>query len=125
MRKLSIIVAWVVIALTKGQAQPALLRKDIPFDFRRFFAVARPIGFAAGDFNGDGRQDLVVTSLTVAIFLNQGDGTFGAPIRDPYTPCGPIVIGDFNRDGNLDIAAVAGGGCGSQGHVLLGRGDGT
>jgi hypothetical protein len=88
-------------------------------------------GFAAGDFNGDGKLDLVVAnggSSGVSILLGNGDGTFQAPLlfpagRDPAT----VAVGDFNGDGHLDLAVVnlslplmnatlA---------VLLGNGDGT
>jgi uncharacterized protein (TIGR03437 family) len=125
MKKLSLGIACAAIVLTKAQAQPALRRKDIEVDFERYFAVARPIGFSVGDFNGDGRPDLVVTSNGISVLLNMGQGSFGSPIRDPYTPCGPFATGDFNRDGNLDIVAVSAGGCGLNGHILLGKGDGT
>ena len=91
-------------------------------------------GLAAGDFNGDGKLDLAVGEFgiyggSVQIFLGNGDGTFqtggayqlGAAYSQPPTS---IVAGDFNHDGKLDLAAVAGYGLSSI-SILLGNGDGT
>ena len=89
---------------------------------------------AAGDFNGDGRPDLVAIDFegsTVSILLGQPDGSF-AEIAPSYAVGGqPTVaaVGDFNQDGNLDLA-VAGQLCPadcepSPVSVLLGNGDGT
>ena len=70
-----------------------------------------PSGVAAGDWNKDGKMDLVVSNggadaaHSVSILLGNGDGTFqphhdiaGAPNANS------IAVGDFNRDGNPDIA---------------------
>ncbi len=62
-----------------------------------------------GDFNGDGYQDLVVSSINggiVGILYNNGQGGFSAPTYyyqdTPYmTPCG-----DLNGDGRDDIVVV-------------------
>lgn len=72
----------------------------------------RAIKLAAGDFNGDGRVDLAVTSYQsdyVALLLGQGNGTFAAEPGSPYAVGdGPIGVatGDFNRDGALDLAVA-------------------
>src|SRR5579871_345938 len=70
----------------------------------------------SGDFNGDGKQDLLTlddngNTAGVGIMLGKGDGTFG-PVSSVTTfPCtleGGIVTGDFNGDGHLDFAVVSG-----------------
>jgi hypothetical protein len=94
-----------------------------------------PYFVAVGDFNGDGIPDLAVANNcgtdptcksagTVSILLGNGDGTFTAK-ASPATGNGPlsIAVGDFNRDGKLDLA-VANGSSNSI-SILLGNGDGT
>lgn len=94
------------------------------------FAVgANPTAVAAGDFNGDGKPDIVVTNIhdnTVSVLLGDGIGGFG-PQRvisvgvNPYS----LAVGDFNGDGKLDIVAANTGGTGQPTlTVLLGNGMG-
>jgi hypothetical protein len=90
---------------------------------------------AIADFNGDGKLDLALTnpttSNTVSILLGNGDGTFKSPVNykdSPHNPIGVLIpccvtVGDFNGDGNLDLAFIDGGDTGID--VLLGNGDGT
>ena len=78
---------------------------------------------AAADFNNDGKMDLV-TAPDVRILLGNGDGTFQT--SEDYDSSGngifAITVGDFNGDGNADVAAVE---FGDYIEVLLGKGDGT
>jgi hypothetical protein len=86
-----------------------------------------PWALAAGDFNSDGRLDLVVANLNgsdVSLFLGKGDGTFESAVNynvgsDPYS----VSVGDFNGDGKSDVAVVNDGS--NSVSVLLGKGDGT
>jgi uncharacterized repeat protein (TIGR01451 family) len=93
-----------------------------------FTTVYAPSAVAAGDFNQDGKTDLVTVQNavnTVSVFLGNGDGTFG-PARD-YAVTAPltVVVGDFNNDGKPDLAVGSETGGGSIVSILLGNGDGT
>jgi hypothetical protein len=58
-----------------------------------------------GDFNGDGKQDLLITQTisqpatsTISVFLGQGDGTFRAP----------VITSNINANG-FHTGSIAGG----------------
>ena len=90
---------------------------------------------ATGDFNSDGVPDLVVGTSTVTggasppgyltILLGNGDGTFTATAANPATGIDPFFIatGDFNGDGNLDLAVANA--ASNTVTILLGNGDGS
>lgn len=84
------------------------------------FATAHGINNAkAADFDGDGRQDLIVyeipqpfsTSSAIRLWLNQGDGSFRDASTDWGLPnlCGgeviePLYVRDYNGDGWPDVS---------------------
>jgi hypothetical protein len=84
----------------------------------------------AGDFNGDGKTDLVATFFSEGLFdvdvflLGNGDGTFNSgSFFGNFDRIGPVVSGDFNGDGRLDLALQ--GEAGGEGiFVFRGNGDG-
>jgi len=95
--------------------------------------VYYPEGIVAGDFNGDGLPDLATANSRtndVSVFMNLGNGQFAPEQRfaigdsqssgsDPFS----IVTGDFNGDGNLDLATSNAGS--NNVSVLLGDGHGN
>jgi hypothetical protein len=95
----------------------------------------------AVDLNNDGVADLIVDDYgsgsniqpDFAVFIANGDGTFKAPVLYPYSPASippgdtgpylvPMAFGDFNGDGNIDVAMPVGN---DTIAVYLGKGDGT
>ena len=84
-----------------------------------------PRSVAVGDFNGDGRPDLVTAnagSNNVSVLLGDGSGGFTATDFPVGTDPQWVAVGDFNGDGRPDlVTANAGSGNVS---VLLGNGSG-
>jgi len=92
-----------------------------------------PDGIAVGDFNDDGRMDIVTantvntpasTNTIISVLFGNGNGTFQPPV--PLSAGqGPdaVAVGDFNGDGTPDIA-VANSTDGTV-SVLLSNGNGT
>lgn len=85
---------------------------------------------ATGDFNGDGVPDVVAGQLRnygstgVVVYLGKGDGTFAPGVSYGDQPnMSYVAVGDFNRDGILDIAAIDR--QNSEVQIFLGNGDGT
>src|ERR1700731_4093512 len=106
---------YVVVTLIMQLATLACLAhvrgQDHPADTKTRLAVgAAPNSVEIADFTGDGNLDLVVAnsgSNNVTILLGDGKGGFveakGSPFPAGHSP-NDICVGDFNGDGNLDVA---------------------
>jgi hypothetical protein len=111
-RLLTIVFALVLV----GRAHPASAQ-TVTFTSDLFGNNSRPYKVAA-DLNNDGREDLITAcglnsgngNDPFALSLSTGDGTYAPqvcytlPSGTPYD----ITIGDFNGDGNLDLAICNG-----------------
>jgi hypothetical protein len=81
------------------------------FDFFLGTAFA-PLGIAVGDFNGDGKLDVVTANAgaggnSVSVLLGDGNGGFSAQYDHAVgTGARSVAVGDFNGDGKLDVAAA-------------------
>jgi VCBS repeat protein len=101
-------------AATTGDCNPKIRsnrgRGDGTFDDSIDAAGTVTGTLAAGDFDGDGRDDLAVADAgagTVHILLSQGDGTFNQAGEVEAGPgAAAMTVADLDGDGDLDIAVA-------------------
>ena len=93
-----------------------------------------PLSVTAGDFNGDGYDDLATanyhgngTNGNVTILLSNGDGTFTEALFSPVSLLGSgpwaVAAGYVDGDANLDLVVTDV--PGDTVWIILGNGDGT
>ncbi len=104
-----------------GTFQAAKTSAGIPSSCSTAFAIS-------GDFDGDGKPDLLLNCPNIApvlgiyLLTGNGDGTFQAPTLSIPNVSGTMAAADLNGDGKLDLVAEVGG---IAGQIFLGNGDGT
>jgi hypothetical protein len=119
-----------------GQLQVTLatgagLYADVPVSLTTRDSNYGACNSTAGDVTGDGKPEIVSFNCndnTIAVYVNQGDGTFAAGVyynnnSDQNQGISDGAIADLNGDGKNDIVAIneyAG-----DVSVFLGNGDGT
>ena len=68
-----------------------------------------PVALAVADINKDGRLDLVAGGNGVSVLRGDGKGSFQAAMNsatDLVLGASPLLIYDFDLDGNLDVASA-------------------
>ena len=100
-----------------------------PFYIGAATATKRSVAIASAYLDADNNLDVVSGDYaqTITVLLGNGDGTFQT--KKTYDGCTSgvamkILLADFNRDGNTDVALGCSGSPGSL-TILLGNGDGT
>lgn len=114
-----------------GQVLPG--EGDGTFGTPHSLGIGNDPSLTAADFDADGNLDLLAHAQHRSrVLLNQGDGTFATTGLDGGPAAGPLDVdfgtsivpaplpllpGDFDGDGNVDVAL--------PGRLVHGRGDGT
>jgi hypothetical protein len=124
---LSLVVLAVALLVGAAQAPPAAALSFAPH-VEHPVGGASPYFIAVGDVNANGKADMVTANAnvgnnSVSVLLGDGSGGFalgpGSPVAVGLQP-EAVAIGEFNSDGNADLATADTGA--NTVSVLLGNG---
>ncbi len=101
----------VAVLLNQGATSPGVFQSP-----KLYAAASGADSLMAGDFNGDGNQDVITANLNngdpnpvftgFSILYGKGDGTLNAPATQSASSFSSFTIGDFNGDGVTDLALM-------------------
>src|SRR5437016_1490907 len=114
-----------LVSMTLAQRSAA---QGVKFTAPVTYPAGNPFRITSGDFNRDGKMDLVagdVTNNDLVMLLGNGDGTLKPAVTNhlaaaPYE----IIPADFNRDGKLDLA-IRDSSPATSIRIFFGKGDGS
>jgi hypothetical protein len=100
----------VAVLLNNGSSGPGVFASPTLYALP---TGASGLGIVAGDFNGDGKPDLLTTvaapspvTAGVAILFGNGDGTLRQATTQSTPAFNSFTVGDFNGDGVTDLALL-------------------
>jgi len=109
-----VLLAGIAIPAQAQNHPPAFFQYPSTFEINGVAQYGNLLGVqaaAVGDFNGDGKLDIVSIEggyWEIDVAPGNGDGTFQVPILNSFSLQGEvpyaIAVGDFNGDGKLDVA---------------------
>jgi hypothetical protein len=117
----ALLVALLILSASASDALAGQFKKAAYYR-----AGQQPRHVVAGHLTASGNLDLVFAdylSNQVVTLLGNGDGTFQKPIQSPAPSPISLAVGDFNEDGNLDLAVVETNGTGDGAFAIF-LGDG-